>query len=202
MKRNLDVFVNCPFDQRYKPLFNAIVFAVKGLGFAVRCALEASDAGEFRLEKINRIIEQCQFGIHDISSVAIDRATGLPRFNMPFELGLFLGCKRFGGKPQRPKVCLVLDRKPFRYRNSLSDIAGQDVQAHHGDPERAVRHVRDWLVQASRRKRLPGGQDLVRRRREFLRDLPSLCRQLHRNAKQLTFLDMSEMIEIWLEANR
>jgi hypothetical protein len=58
----------------------------------VGCALEDDDAGEFRLSKIERIIEECKFGIHDLSAVALDVATGLPRFNMPLELGLFLGC--------------------------------------------------------------------------------------------------------------
>lgn len=60
------------------------------LGFVARCALEEDDAGEFRLSKIERIIEECRFGINDLSAVALDVVTGLPRFNMPLELGLFL----------------------------------------------------------------------------------------------------------------
>ena len=92
------VFINCPFDSRYKPIFNAIVFSVYDLGFVARCSLEEDDAADFRLAKIERMIEQCRFGINDISAVALDDATKLPRFNMPLELGLFLGCRRFGAK--------------------------------------------------------------------------------------------------------
>ncbi len=103
------VFINCPFDPGYRPIFSAIVFTVYNLRFVARCALEEEDAGEFRLSKVERIIEECKFGINDLSAVAVDTATGLPRFNMPLELGLFLGCKRFGPDNQSKKRCLVLD---------------------------------------------------------------------------------------------
>ena len=60
-----DVFINCQFDVTYKPTFEAIVFAVYELGFFARCALEVDDGAEYRLAKIERIIEECRFGIHD-----------------------------------------------------------------------------------------------------------------------------------------
>ena len=101
--------------------------------------------------KIERIVEECRFGINDLSAVSLDVATGLPRFNMPLELGLFLGCKRFGPPNQSKKRTLVLDRDQYRYRNFISDIAGQDIRAHGGDPDRAIWEVRDWLRLASKR---------------------------------------------------
>jgi hypothetical protein len=119
-------------------MFDAIVFGVYHLGFVARCAREDDDAGEVRLSKIERIIEECRFGINDLSSVALDAVTGLPRFNMPLELGLFLGCKRFGATNQGKKRTLVLDSEPYRYRAFISDIAGQDIRAHGGNPERGI----------------------------------------------------------------
>ena len=98
--RSDHVFINCPFDPGYRAILDGIVFAIYDLGFVARCALEDDDGGEIRLAKIERIIEECKFGIHDLSAVAIDPAINLPRFNMPLELGLFLGCKRFGASPQ------------------------------------------------------------------------------------------------------
>jgi hypothetical protein len=83
------VFINCPFDAGYRPILNAILFAVFDLGFVARCALEEEDTGEFRLSKIERIIEECRYGVNDLSAVAPDVATGLPRFNMPLELASF-----------------------------------------------------------------------------------------------------------------
>ncbi len=86
--RSNDVFINCPFDDGYRPLFNALVFVIYDLGFVARCAREADDSGEVRLAKIERIIEQCKYGIHDISEVSLDVVNHLPRFNMPLELGI------------------------------------------------------------------------------------------------------------------
>jgi len=113
--RNCDVFINCPFVPGYRPVFDAIVFSVYALGFVARCSLEDDDAGEFRLSKIERIIEECRFGINDLSAVALDAATGLPRFNMPVELGLFPGCKRFGAANQSKKRTLILGSDQYRY---------------------------------------------------------------------------------------
>jgi hypothetical protein len=35
------VFLNCPFDDEYRSLFEAIVFTIHLCGFSCRCALEA-----------------------------------------------------------------------------------------------------------------------------------------------------------------
>jgi hypothetical protein len=87
------VFINCPFDDDYRPLFRAIVFAVIDCGFTPRCALEAI-SGAVRLQRIVDIVRECKYGIHDLSRVEL--SDGLPRFNMPFELGIFLGARYVG----------------------------------------------------------------------------------------------------------
>jgi hypothetical protein len=56
------VFINCPFDPAYRPILNAILFAVIDLGFVARCALEEEDTGDFRLSKIERIIQPAEDG--------------------------------------------------------------------------------------------------------------------------------------------
>ena len=86
-----------------------------------------------------------------------DKNSGLPRFNMPLELGIFLGAKKFGIEEQKRKKCLILDTKPYRYQQFISDIAGQDIQAHNDAPELTVKVVRDWLRNASRRETIPSG---------------------------------------------
>jgi hypothetical protein len=92
------VFINCPLDEAYQPIFQALVFAIHDCGFTARCALEADNGGEVRIEKIARIIRSCQHGIHDVSRTEPDATNRLPRFNMPLELGLFLGARLFGGR--------------------------------------------------------------------------------------------------------
>src|SRR3954465_12360958 len=55
------VFVNCPFDGSYTPLFEAMVFTIFDCGFRARCALEIDDSGQIRIEKIFNIIAECRF---------------------------------------------------------------------------------------------------------------------------------------------
>src|SRR5436309_2463571 len=85
------VFVNCPFDDGYKPLFQSLIFCIADCGFVPRCALEVTDSGEARIEKIFRIIGDCKLAIHDISRVELDEVSRLPRFNMPSSSVRFLG---------------------------------------------------------------------------------------------------------------
>lgn len=153
-------------------MFDAIVFEVTDLGFVGRSAREENDGGEFRLAKIQRIIEECKYGVHDISSVRLDSKHQLPRFNMPLELGLFLGCKRYGGKDHRSKVSLIFDADPYRYQIFLSDIAGQGIHLHGGDLKTAIRELRTWLATASEGTRLPGDKDIFERYRRFQEQAP------------------------------
>jgi len=122
-----NVFINCPFDDEYKPIFDAVIFAVHDAGFVARCALEISDAAQNRFDKIVEIISECKYGIHDISRTELDPINSLPRFNMPLELGIFLGCSKFGGTKDRMKMCMILDKEQYRYQKFISDIAGQDI---------------------------------------------------------------------------
>ena len=137
-----DVFINCPFDDDYQPVFRAVVFAIHACGLNPRRALEIDDGAEVRVEKIIRIMRGCPLSVYDISRTALDRSSKLPRFNMPFELGLYLGLARGSGR-KRPS--LILDTERYRYQQFISDIAGQDIRAHASDPLRAITHIRDWL---------------------------------------------------------
>jgi hypothetical protein len=58
-----DVFVNCPFDDARKPIFEAIAFTIYDLGFVVRCALEEDDSSELRFAKIERIVAGSEYTI-------------------------------------------------------------------------------------------------------------------------------------------
>jgi len=194
----LQVFINCPFDRAYRRLFYAIVFAVQDCGYVARSALEVSDAGELRLQKIFRIISECGLGIHDISRTELDPRSRLPRFNMPLELGMFLGAKEFGDERQRSKICLVLDRSPHRYEKFCSDIKGCDISAHHRKVETAIQTVRDFLRTAAPHKLTPGGEKISERYREFMAGLPTLCKEMGLRADNLIFSDYSAFVSNWL----
>jgi hypothetical protein len=202
------VFVNCPFEPpsapaSYNPLFRALIFTVEFCGFSARCALEVDDAGETRAEKIVRLIRECRLGIHDISRTESTVVDGepLPRFNMPYEFGLFVGFKHAGRPDQRRKVVLVLDREPYRYRKFLSDIAGQDIKSHGGDPERLVAVVRAWL-RAQAPWNVPGERLLTAKFRQFRDDLPALSAAADLTEADLeTYADFHQLVTDWLRAN-
>lgn len=194
-----NVFINCPFDAAYRPLFEAVTFAVYDCGFYPRSALEVEDSTQVRIEKIQNIIRESRLAVHDISRTQLDAAHRLPRFNMPLELGIFLGAKAFGSREQRRKAAIVLDTQPFRYQKYISDIAGQDIRAHDRKPAEAVRQVRNFLAnQREEGSILPGGDKLVERYESFRRGLPSACREAHLNPEKLTFRDLTSMVVSFL----
>jgi hypothetical protein len=167
-------------------------------GLQPRCAKEVYDSGQVRIEKILRIIRECRLGIHDISRTE-GNAQGLPRFNMPLELGLFLGAHRFGGREQRRKSYLVLDRERFRYQKFISDIAGQDPQSHDNTPAGAIRAVRDWLVtEKAGIAHPPSATVIVERHATFQRELPAICTATNRRSNELTFVEFADIVSSWL----
>lgn len=197
-----NVFINCPFDGDYKPVFDALVFAVFDCGLRPRCALEVDDSGEARIGKIARIIRECRWGIHDISRTELT-ADRLPRFNMPLELGIFLGARWFGDRPQKAKSCLILDVERHRYQKFISDIAGQDIKSHSGDPVRAIGAVRTWLAASPvGRGPLPGASAIAARFERFMGDLPAICARTDRNPGDLTFVEIADMASTWLRTAR
>ena len=196
---NDNVFINCPFDPAYKPLFDATVFAVPDYGFISRCALEEEDTSQVRIEKIYEIIADCRYGIHDISRIELDEPSGFPRFNMPLELGIFLGAKKFGSETQKGKKCLILDREPYRYQQFMSDIAGQDIQAHNNAPEEIVKVVRNWLRTASRHRTIPSGDIIWERYQNFMQDLPKTAETHRLTVEEMIFNDYTLVIEEWLK---
>ena len=189
------VFINCPFDSEYWPLFEAIVFAVYDCGFFPRCALEVDDSSQVRIEKITSMIRASRLSIHDISRIEVDGDPPLPRFNMPLELGIFMGAKAFGSGEQKKKAGIVLDTEPYRYQRYISDIAGQDIRAHHGRTTQVIRHVRNFLSShVASPTVLPGPDKIMERYGSFRTRLPTICASLHLDSSSLTFGDLTQLI--------
>lgn len=195
---NRDVFVNCPFDPAYKGLFYAIVFTVIRSGFRARCALETDDAGDNRLAKICAIIAQCRYGIHDISRTETDGDPPLPRFNMPLELGLFLGARLYGARDHKAKRCIVFDRERYRYQRFISDIAGQDIHSHDGSEQRLIEELAAWLRDQSGDRTVPGGRAIYIEYEAFKAELPAICGARDLETDELTFGDFNAIVVEYL----
>lgn len=182
----------------------AITFAVQACGYVPRCAVESENQQHGRLEKIIQLIKACPLGIHDLSSNGPDSIHGMARFNMPLELGLFLGAAVFGrGK----KSLLIMDAKPFEYHKFISDLKGRDLQTHGNDHRKVIAHVRNWLnreqVQGSRG--LPGGIAISRRYEQFKKTLPALLGHAELDESEVSkpehFVDWSRLVTTWLAAS-
>ena len=175
-RRNTDVFINCPFDDAYAPCFAALLFTVTIAGYRARCALEENDAGDIRFDKLRRLIADSDFTIHDQSRIQLG-GNNLPRFNMPFELGLMMGAKHFGGPKQRAKQACILVANDFVLPKYLSDLAGNDPAAHNDDPRQVIKIVRDHLHNDPAGKRLPGAAHITDLFDEFCSILPGLAQE-------------------------
>ena len=192
-----DVFINCPFDGEYAETFKALIFTIFACGFRPRSARELDDGGQTRIEKLYNLINECRYGIHDISRTELDPVNGLPRFNMPLELGIFLGAKKFGGKDQKLKRLLVLDKEQYRYQMFISDLAGVDIKHHAAVPQNAIRATRDWLANVSRRQ-LPSANRILNIHGNFMGDLPELAAKLEFDVASMPYVDFERIVVSWL----
>jgi hypothetical protein len=188
------VFINCPFDVQYMPLFRAIIFSIYQCGFFPRSALEEDNALDNRLDKIVRLVNGCKLGIHDISRTELN-VQGHPRFNMPFELGLFFGAKKLGDEKQKSKNALIFERVAYAYREFLSDLSGVDTKAHNNQAEQVVRLVREWLSTVSRRKTIPTLPKLRNAFLEFENKLPVIAADIGYAIDEIPFNDFCRIVE-------
>ena len=191
---NDSVFINCPFDEKYRPTLWAILYTVYRCGFIPRTALDEDNGTDNRLDKIIRKVGECRYGIHDLSCIEVNK-NGYPRFNMPFELGIFYGARHLGNQKQRIKNALVLEGKKYSSQQMISDLNGIDPRAHENDPNLAMRKVRDWLRTASQRKTIPGYDILTRQYTDFRRGLPALAHRLGFKVTDIHYPDLVNVIE-------
>lgn len=195
------VFINCPFEDAFKPILRAMIFTIVASGYDPRCALDATEGAEVRVSKIARMIGECDWGIHDLSRVEID-AAGVPRFNMPMELGLHLGAQLLGEGRHRRKRALILEAERHLYDALLSDISGQDIESHANDPDQAIRCVRNWLSEHRPRSAapLPGAAAMQDDLRLFQAEVGALLVDRRLDPDDLTQSDFLWAVNDWIAA--
>ena len=162
-----NVFINCPFDANYLSLLRPLLFCVLDLEFEPRIALERFDSGEPRFEKIVELIRDSKYAIHDLSRLRAREAGEVFRMNMPFELGLDVGCRRFKGGKWSNKKCLILEAERYQYQAAISDLSNSDIGVHSNEPAHVVVQVRNWLSNQSQIE-FPGPERIWGRFTEFM----------------------------------
>lgn len=140
-----NVFINCPFDNEYKPLLKALIFIILYLDFEPKISITRSSR-HHRMQEIMRLMESSKYSIHDISRCEPLNAGDLPRFNMPYEMGVDIGCTTYGNDEQKTKLCLILEKIKNRYDVVISDISGQDIKEHGDNPKKLIEKVLEWFI--------------------------------------------------------
>lgn len=141
---NKNVFINCPFDEDFFHLLRTILFTVVYLDYEPRIALETSDSGTARLDKIIALQKASQFSIHDLSRLKAKQIDDYYRLNMPFELGIDFGLRKTDIK-YKTKKALVLETEKYEYMKAISDLNGYDIKSHEDDPEKLISCIRSWF---------------------------------------------------------
>jgi hypothetical protein len=164
------VFLNVPYDLRFQPLYLAYIVGVTAFGLVPRATLEIP-GGTRRLERIFSLIKSCQYSIHDLSRVQLDRSPPrTPRFNMPFELGLTVA---WDSLHQKEHTWFVFESKVRRVAKSLSDLDGTDIYIHGGSIDGVFRELGNAFVRA---KSQPSFQAMHRILTDLRNDVPNILR--------------------------
>jgi hypothetical protein len=165
-KRIDSVFLNIPYDKEFEDLYLAYIVGLTQLGLRVNATLAIPNQG--RLDTIIGLIAECNFSIHDLSR--IETSKGVPRFNMPVELGLALYRSHATGGKHR---VYVFESKSYRAQRSTSDINGIDPQIHHGTAKGVMAGLRNIFRQPSDVTTVP---EMLLSYRAVKRKLPELRR--------------------------
>ena len=104
---------------------------------------------------------------------------------MPFELGMALGAKRFGGPAHRADRIKIMVADPYRLPAYLSDLGGNDPDAHHADPSQLIRIVRNFLDTSPAGAPLPGPARLAESFALFAAGLPALAREIEHRPQEI-----------------
>lgn len=134
------LFINCPFDSKYRPMLRAMLFAARFYGLEIKIASSDTDSKSNRLERIIDLMKESKYSIHDLSKLRSEKRREYYRMNMPFELGLDYG---IGGKE---KIFLIFEDEAYKLKIALSDINGWDVRPHYNKPEQLILEFRRWIV--------------------------------------------------------
>ena len=133
---------------------------------ATSVRVEVESGGRNRLDRLFGLMATCGASIHDLSRVTLSGDLKVPRFNMPFELGITYALSQL-----RPHSFFIFEEKAFRLQASLSDLNGHDPHVHDSTPTGIFRCLLACVGTPS------GAQSMAR--------LEALTRQLARSASKL-----------------
>jgi hypothetical protein len=189
-----NVFINCPFDDDFRQLFRPLIFTVLYFDFEPRVS-QTQSSSNIRINQIKQHIRESKFGIHDLSRSKPMKRNELPRFNMPYELGLDIGCSEFGGKKFKQKRILILETERYHYQKVISDIAGQDIENHNDDPATLVWKVRNWFSTVDNTITYPSANNIWIAYNQFYDDITRTLSTEGFTANEIENMPVSDFIK-------
>jgi hypothetical protein len=164
------VFLNVPYDEKFKKLYLAYLSGLVSLGLNPKVTL-AIPGGVTRLDRIFTLIRSCRYSLHDLSRVELDKShPPTPRFNMPMELGMAVAWEKMN---PRDHVWFVFETQDRRAQKSISDLNGTDCNIHSGTEEGVMRELCNAFVRRRHRMTVP---EMLTIHRELKRRVPALMR--------------------------
>jgi len=168
-KSRNEVFLNIPYDTKFEKLILAYIAGIIAYRMVPRATLEITDSTR-RLEKILKLERSCEYSVHDLSRVQLDRTKPrTPRFNMPFELGLCVAdANRRKGQEQN---WFVFEAIANRVDKSLSDLRGTDAKIHGATVRGVLGELRNIFRRPSRQPTVPQMMQIYKALRKKQTDL-------------------------------
>ncbi|HLG19789.1 MAG TPA: hypothetical protein VI895_08245 [Bdellovibrionota bacterium] len=123
------------------------------------------------------------------------------RLNMPFELGLDVGCRLFGKGTWPNKRCLILETEKYRYQAAISDLSNSDIAVHDDDPQEVVTIVRNWLAANAASKASPGPSAVWGAFLDFMSDNYDILKARgfsDRDIKRLPVDELMQCMRTWV----
>ena len=180
------VFLNIPYDSPFEDLYTAYIVGLTQLGLNVTATLGFPN--QDRLEMIFQLIEKSGISIHDLSR--IEASHGIPRFNMPLELGIAL----YRAKVSKGKHTVhVFESRRYRAQRSTSDINRIDPRIHHGTAKGVMAALRNIFRQPGDVTTVP---EMLVSYRAVKRRLP----ELRKNAGSKSLFEASVFDDLKLAA--
>lgn len=199
-KNNMDidnsVFINCPYDPAYNSMRHSMLFTIVTLGYNPRLAIETTDSCVPRLDKIIKLIKESDISIHDLSRIKSKKKNEFSRMNMPYELGLDFGCKKYSSsKKNKSKKFLIIGDKKYDYMRALSDLSGIDIEYHNNKEINLIKAIRHWFVINLAIKQSPSPMEIWNKLMDFNGYYIDYTRKKKYTVKEMYEIPLAEQIQ-------
>ncbi len=104
-------------------------------------------------------MKESKYSIHDLSRLQAKSIDEYYRLNMPFELGVDYGLRKFDSE-FKDKRSLILETNKYEYMKAISDINGFDIKNHEDNPVKVISCLRAWFSETIKLENLNGSNKI------------------------------------------